>query len=124
MASLSLSVEEGVGSLRASARRLRQCWAGRAPGDRLRAIWGMTCALAGSWTFGQINFRIDPRAFRAALLGNDYAERPITGEQALAASALPALHQDPFDRMLVQGVTLLTADPIVRRYSGAIRLER
>ncbi|MGE3712287.1 MAG: type II toxin-antitoxin system VapC family toxin [Hyphomicrobiaceae bacterium] len=77
---------------------------------------------------GRDDFRIDPRAFRAALLGNDYTELSITGEHALAASALPTIHRDPFDRMLVaqasiEGATLLTADPLVGRYPGTIRLE-
>ena len=49
---------------------------------------------------GREDFSIDPRAFRAALLGNDYVELPISGEHALAASALPPIHRDPFDRML------------------------
>ncbi len=77
---------------------------------------------------GRADFRIDPRAFRAALLGNDYVELPITGEHALAASILPAIHRDTFDRMLVaqasiEGAMLLTADPVVGRYPGPIRLE-
>jgi PIN domain nuclease of toxin-antitoxin system len=40
--------------------------------------------------------------------------------------ALPHLHKDPFDRMLVaqaivEGVELLTADRIMARYPGPIR---
>ena len=40
---------------------------------------------------------------------------------------LPPIHNDPFDRMLVaqamiEGLTLLTADPVVANYPGDIRL--
>ncbi len=46
---------------------------------------------------------------------------PIMEAHALAAAALPALHHDPFDRLLVgqamlEGVELLTADPAVLAY--------
>ena len=53
-------------------------------------------------------------------------EVAITGEHALFTDSLPALHKDPFDRILVaqasvEGVTLLTADSQVARYPGPIR---
>jgi PIN domain nuclease of toxin-antitoxin system len=72
------------------------------------------------------DFWIDARQFRRALIDNGYAELPITGEHAVAIDQLPAHHKDPFDRMLVaqstcEGVTLLTADPIVLRYGGLVR---
>lgn len=46
---------------------------------------------------------------------------PITADDALAAAALPRLHADPFDRMLVaqalaQGAVLVTNDAAIRRY--------
>jgi PIN domain nuclease of toxin-antitoxin system len=46
---------------------------------------------------------------------------PIEHRHALAVAELPALHRDPFDRMLVAQATLLevpilTADPRVRQY--------
>lgn len=46
---------------------------------------------------------------------------PITIEHALVAASLPAIHKDPFDRMLVaqariEGLTLVTADPMLSRY--------
>jgi PIN domain nuclease of toxin-antitoxin system len=46
---------------------------------------------------------------------------PIDEESALHVSRLPALHGDPFDRMLVaqaivHGLTLLTPDPLVTQY--------
>lgn len=46
---------------------------------------------------------------------------PIEHAHALAVAALPALHRDPFDRLLVAqagaaGATILTADPAVAQY--------
>jgi PIN domain nuclease of toxin-antitoxin system len=51
-------------------------------------------------------------------------ELAISSEHALLAASLPALHKDPFDRMLVAqaqaaGVPLVTADEQVRAYGGA-----
>jgi PIN domain nuclease of toxin-antitoxin system len=46
---------------------------------------------------------------------------PITLPHVLALQALPPLHRDPFDRLLiaqanVEGVTLVTNDPLIARY--------
>ena len=46
---------------------------------------------------------------------------PIDEESALHLARLPALHRDPFDRMLVSqaivhGLTILTPDPLVTQY--------
>jgi len=46
---------------------------------------------------------------------------PIEHAHALAVASLPALHRDPFDRLLVAqaeaaGATILTADPAVAQY--------
>lgn len=46
---------------------------------------------------------------------------------ALAAGALPPLHADPFDRLLVASaqahrLTLLTPDPLIRQYPGLTTL--
>jgi PIN domain nuclease of toxin-antitoxin system len=46
---------------------------------------------------------------------------PIEHSHALAVASLPALHRDPFDRLLIAqagaaGATVLTADPAVAQY--------
>jgi PIN domain nuclease of toxin-antitoxin system len=46
---------------------------------------------------------------------------PIEHEHALAVASLPALHRDPFDRLLIvqavaAGATILTADAAVTQY--------
>jgi PIN domain nuclease of toxin-antitoxin system len=54
-----------------------------------------------------------------------YALLAITPEHARAVEELPALHHDPFDRMLAaQAITeplrLVTQDPVVARYGGMV----
>ena len=75
---------------------------------------------------GRADFRADPRLLRRGLLDNGYGELPITSEHAVAVDGLPAIHKDPFDRILVaqsivEGIALLTADPVVAQYTGPIR---
>ncbi|MBU6512814.1 MAG: type II toxin-antitoxin system VapC family toxin [Betaproteobacteria bacterium] len=75
---------------------------------------------------GRADFRADPRLIWRGLLDAGYNELPITSAHATAVDGLPALHKDPFDRMLVaqalvEGVVLLTADPVVASYPGPIR---
>lgn len=46
---------------------------------------------------------------------------PISADHAEAAGALPQVHRDPFDRMLVaqaraEGLTIMTRDPAFDRY--------
>jgi PIN domain nuclease of toxin-antitoxin system len=70
---------------------------------------------------GRDDFRADARLLRRGLLDNGYQELPITCEHAVMIEALPPLHKDPFDRILVaqtvvEGITLLTADPMVAQY--------
>ena len=76
---------------------------------------------------GREDFRVDARLLRRGLLDNGYLELPIAIEHAVAILGLPALHKDPFDRMLfaqaiVEGITLLTLDSAVALYPGPIRL--
>ena len=61
--------------------------------------------------------------YRTALHQHGIDEIAIMGEDALAAVALPDLHQDPFDRMLVavaqrEGLVLISRDSLVARYPG------
>jgi PIN domain nuclease of toxin-antitoxin system len=72
------------------------------------------------------DFEVDARVLRRSLLDNGYGELPVTGDHAIAIRSLPLIHKDPFDRILiaqatVEGITLLTADPVMARYPGPIR---
>lgn len=75
---------------------------------------------------GRDDFRVDPRLLRRGLLDNGYIELPVTSMHAVTVDGMPSAHKDPFDRILVaqatvEGITLLTADPLVARYPGPIR---
>jgi PIN domain nuclease of toxin-antitoxin system len=75
---------------------------------------------------GRADFRGDARLLRRGLLDNGYDELAITSEHAVAIANLPPIHKDPFDRMLVaqsavEGILLLTADPILAQYPGPVR---
>ena len=72
------------------------------------------------------DFVAEPTSIRHQLLTHGYEELPILGEHVIAVTGLPPIHGDPFDRMLVaqaivEGITLLTADPLVARYPGPVR---
>ena len=75
---------------------------------------------------GRADFRVEPRVLRRGLRDHGYAELAITADHALAVDLLPPLHKDPFDRLLLaqavmEGITLLTADPLVARYPAPVR---
>jgi PIN domain nuclease of toxin-antitoxin system len=75
---------------------------------------------------GRDDFQVDARVLRRGLLDNGYGELPITSEHAVAIDGLPPIHKDPFDRLLiaqsmVEGITLLTSDPLVAKYPAPVR---
>ena len=55
------------------------------------------------------------------LRADGFTELPVTIKHAVASTRLPALHRDPFDRLLVaqalaEGLVLVTSDDILTRY--------
>lgn len=71
-------------------------------------------------------FGVDAAELRRALLDSGYTELAVTGDHAAATAALPAIHRDPFDRLLlaqavVEGMTLVTSDATLASYPGPIR---
>lgn len=80
-------------------------------------------------TLGREDFRVEPRLLRRGLLDNGYTELPVTSQHAVGIDALPPLHEDPFDRLLLsqalsEGITLLTHDARLARYSGPVQRVR
>ncbi|MGI8700303.1 MAG: type II toxin-antitoxin system VapC family toxin [Nocardioidaceae bacterium] len=76
---------------------------------------------------GRDDFSADPRALRLGLLRAGFVELPIDGEDAAATGDLPAVHRDPFDRLILaqarrHGLTLLTSDRTVASYGNGIEL--
>ena len=75
---------------------------------------------------GRADIQVEPRLLRRGLLDNGYTELPILSAHVVAIESLPPIHKDPFDRLLVaqatvEGITLLTLDPVVAEYPGSIR---
>lgn len=71
------------------------------------------------------DFRIEPGRLRRRLFENGYDELPVGGEHAIGVAALPPLHRDPFDRLLIaqalhEGLTLITSDRAVGQYPASI----
>ena len=72
------------------------------------------------------DFDVEPAVLRRGLLDHGYGELAISSAHTAAVYLLPALHKDPFDRLLVaqaghEGVTLLTNDNLVAQYPGPTR---
>ncbi|QTX05957.1 type II toxin-antitoxin system VapC family toxin [Agromyces archimandritae] len=97
--------------------------------DEANAIW---FSAASIWEvgikqpMGRADFTVDARVLRRGLIETGYLELPITSEHAIEAAALPPLHRDPFDRMLVgqsrvEGVTLLSSDAMVAAYGSPVQ---
>jgi PIN domain nuclease of toxin-antitoxin system len=73
------------------------------------------------------DFLYDAQLVHQALLKNGYEELSILSQHVVAVDALPPIHKDPFDRLLVaqamaEGIVLLTADATVAQYPGPVRL--
>ena len=85
------------------------------------SIWEIVIKLG----LGRKDFKVDPSRLRKMLMENGYAEISITAEHALKIESLPALHKDPFDRMLLaqartEGMMLLTVDPLIAQYQDSV----
>lgn len=62
-----------------------------------------------------------PADYVTRLLADGFAELPVSLAHASRAMALPPLHGDPFDRLLIaqaleEGVLLVTSDKAIARY--------
>jgi PIN domain nuclease of toxin-antitoxin system len=78
-------------------------------------------------SLGRSDFIADPRLLRRGLLENGATELAITSDHGLAVVDLPPIHKDPFDRIQVaqarvEGLVLLTADPVVAQYGSPVEL--
>jgi len=76
---------------------------------------------------GRVDFRVDARLLRRALLENGYSELPVSSEHAVAVADLPSRHGDPFDRIQVaqarvEGLIFLTGDSVLADYGSPVQL--
>ena len=101
-----------------------------AAGRALRSAPEASVSVVTAWEVaiksaaGKIRLKPTPAQWFSGLVAHyDLRELPLDARTACAAAALPAIHRDPFDRVLValaQGhaLTILTSDDSIARYSG------
>lgn len=76
---------------------------------------------------GRKDFVVDVGAVRETLEENGFHELPIAGAHAVALAALPPIHGDPVDRMLVaqalvEPLALLTSDQVLAAYPATVEV--
>jgi PIN domain nuclease of toxin-antitoxin system len=86
------------------------------------SIWEIAIKLR----LGRPDFDFSPDAMRRGALRTGFVELPITSSTAATVAALPLLHRDPFDRLLVaqaiaEPAILYTADARLSAYSELVR---
>ena len=118
---LATETESGTGALSVQADELIDD-----PRNSLLFSAASIWEVAIKYGLGRLEFRTDPHLLRRGLLNNGYIELPVTSAHAIAVAGLPRRHKNPFDRLLVaqamvEGVVLMTADPVVAAYPGPIR---
>lgn len=74
---------------------------------------------------GRVDFKVDAHRLYRMLLLHGYREIPITSQHAVAVSALPNLHKDPFDRLLLaqaraEAMILMTHDEALPQYGEGL----
>ena len=85
------------------------------------SLWEVSIKAA----FGKL--AADPAELLAEIEPAGFTLLPITGEHAAAVAKLPAVHADPFDRMLVaqaktEPLLLLTNDAVLAGYGDCVEL--
>ncbi len=78
-------------------------------------------------TIGRNDFEFDAGVLRRALVENGYVELAVDSRHAAEVAALPPIHRDPFDRLLVaqariEGCQLLTVDRRLADYGSPVVL--
>lgn len=66
-----------------------------------------------------------PLDFASALSSDGFTPLSVTVDHAVHSFTLPAIHEDPFDRLLVaqaivEGLVLVTRDEVIREYPLAV----
>ena len=71
---------------------------------------------------GKLTMPVD---FASALAEDGFSPLPVTVNHAARSLSLPAVHEDPFDRLLVvqaieEGLVMVTRDEVIRDYPLAV----
>jgi len=102
------------------SRRARALF--QAPDNVVYLSAGSAWEIAIKHALGRLPFPDAPERFLPEMRDAHGIEPlPIDEESALHISRLPALHRDPFDRLIVSqaivhGLSILTPDPLVTQY--------
>ena len=86
--------------------------------------WEVAIKVAG----GKLRLQGPPVQWFLGLIDRyDLREVPLDAGVACAAAALPFLHRDPFDRVIIataqaRGLTVLTSDENIRKYTSVTTL--
>jgi len=97
------------------------------PGNELFFSAASLWEIAIKATLRRSDFRVDLALLRSALAAMDFIELPVSGAHAEKLAALPPIHKDPFDRMLVaqsrsEPLLLLTNDAVLAAYGEGIKV--
>ena len=89
------------------------------------SIW----EIAIKHSLAKADFAVEPAVIWKAARETGLEELAVTAEHAVGVDALPWLHRDPFDRLLVAqaravGMKLLSVDPRVNAYFSRVRRRR
>ena len=77
------------------------------------------------YSLGRADFQTNPTILYERLLEDDCQEIALTSRHMLGVRALPNIHKDPFDRILLaqaitEGMSLLTSDTILAQYPHSV----
>jgi PIN domain nuclease of toxin-antitoxin system len=81
--------------------------------------------IAMKYRLAKLPLPLPPHEYAPAMLARaGFDSLPITAGHAAAVAALPDLHRDPFDRLLIaqalhEELTIITVDPIIAKYAVA-----
>jgi PIN domain nuclease of toxin-antitoxin system len=89
------------------------------------SIW----EIAIKHSLAKADFAVEPAIIWKAARDTGLEELAVTAEHAVGVDALPWLHRDPFDRLLVaqarvEGMKMLSVDPKVNAYFARGRRRR
>ncbi len=93
------------------------------PKNELYLSAASTWEMVNKSKLGRLSLTETPEAFiRKQLYFNNIKSLDITVEHTLAVSALPLIHKDPFDRLLIaqatlEGLVIITDDEWIRKYN-------
>lgn len=97
------------------------------PGNEVYFSAASVWEIAIKSTLRRAEFDVEPARLVEMLVRNGFVELPVTAAHAGRVAALPAIHRDPFDRLLVaqslaEPMTLVTNDTSLGRYGPMVKV--